>query len=298
VYSAVHSGKISMVLGMVITSAAFRLGSIFAWLTWSLGLLYELAGYSGRVFEYVDLPAEESEERREPRPTASTTTEIGGDISFVNYSMSYRPSTPRILENLSLTIKEGSKVGLIGRTGSGKSSIVQALFRMVYVQGGDILVGSTSLFALPVRQARGLFAVVTQDPYLFAGTVRSNLDRSGEYPDESLRHALQAVQLKLELDTVITEGGINLSQGERQLVCLARCILTSKPYIIMDEPTSGVDVITDSIIQSVLRTALADRTVITIAHRLETLARVDRIIELHQGAVVRDGTPDEIIPIG
>jgi ABC-type multidrug transport system fused ATPase/permease subunit len=210
--------------------------------------------------------------------------------------MSYRPHTPVILKELSVTIRNGSKVGLVGRTGAGKSSFVQSLFRMVHVHGGDIRFGEASLLQMPIDQARALVAVVPQDPYLFEGTIRSNIDRLSECSNEVLQEALRKVQLSVDLDKAVLEGGSNLSLGERQLLCLARVIISKRPIVVMDEPTSGVDTITDAIIQSVLRTALHDRTIITIAHRLETLARMDRIIELHDGAIIRDGKPADILP--
>jgi ABC-type multidrug transport system fused ATPase/permease subunit len=295
VYLGLYYEQLSTVLGVVIITASFRLGTIFSWLTWSMGQMFETAGHARRVFEYVDLPDEESEEGIKPSAATRGGHELSGDLSFVSYSMSYRRTTPIILHGLSVTIKKGSKVGLVGRTGAGKSSFVQALFRMVYVHGGDIQVGGCSLLTLPIAHARALFAVVPQDPYLFEGTVRSNLDRLGERSDAELQEALRKVQLPISLEATIVEGGINLSLGERQLLCLARVITSKRPIVIMDEPTSGIDTITDAIIQSVLRTALHDRTIITIAHRLETLERMDRIIELEEGVVVRDGTPGEIL---
>jgi ABC-type multidrug transport system fused ATPase/permease subunit len=294
----IHYGTLSAVVGVLIITASARLGTIFNWLTWSTGQLFETAGHARRVFEYVDLPAEETEECATPQTaTTASTAPADGDLSFVHYSMSYRAHTPLILKSLSMTIKNRSKVGLIGRTGAGKSSMVQSLFRMVHVHGGDIRVGSCSLLGMPINQARSLFAVVPQDPYLFEGTVRSNIDRLGEYSDTVLKNALSETQLALDLEMPLLEGGSNLSLGQRQLLCLARVIVTKRPFVIMDEPTSAVDTITDAIMQSVLRTALSDRTIITIAHRLETLARMDRIIELQHGVIVRDGPPAAIIPL-
>ena len=292
-----HYGTLSPVMGVVVVSASFRLGSVFSWLTWSFGLMFETAGHAQRVFDYVDLPNEESEEGLVPAMREDAPRLPEGDLRIEAYSMSYRPQTPVIFERLSLSIERSTKVGLIGRTGAGKSSIVQALFRMVYVRGGDIKVGKDSILAMPIEQARALFAVVPQDPYLFEGTVRSNVDRLGDFSDEQVEAALKAVQLPIELSTKLLEGGSNLSLGQRQLVCLARVVLSKRPFVIMDEPTSGVDAITDAIIQGVLREALGDRTIITIAHRLETLARMDRIIELEHGMIVRDGTPSEIMRV-
>lgn len=288
-----QSGAVSPVLGAVVVTAVFRLGGIFGWLTWSLGFLFETAGHARRVFDYVDLPAEESEEGIANARTQSISGT--GDLSIVDYSMSYRTTSPLILEDLSLTIKRGTKIGIVGRTGAGKSSLMQALFRMVHVRKGDIRIGSESIFSLSAVESRRLFAVVPQDPYLFEGTVRSNLDRYKSSDEAVLVSTLQLVSLPLDLDSPIQEGGTNLSLGQRQLLCLARVILSKAPFVIMDEPTSGVDTITDSIMQSVLLTVLADRTVLTIAHRLETLARVDRVIELKNGKIVADGPPSEIM---
>jgi len=292
----IQSGRISQVLGVVIISVAFRLGTVFHWLSWSIGMLFEIAGHARRVFEYVDLPHEESEEGQLPNSEKFYQTPMQGDLTFEGYSMSYRATTPAILRDLSVKIRQGSKVGLIGRTGAGKSSMVQALFRMVYVRGGDIRIGETSLLGIPVEQARALFAVVPQDPYLFEGTIRSNIDRLGEFSDGEVETALRTVRLSFPLGMQLREGGSNLSLGQRQLLCLARVILSKRPVVVMDEPTSGVDTITDAIVQNVLRTSLRDRTIITVAHRLETLARFDRIIELEDGAIIRDGTPAEIVP--
>lgn len=297
VYIGIHHQGLSPVLGAVVITAAFRLGTVFSWLTWSLGQLYETAGHARRVFEYVDLPSEDSEEGVKPAHPDIEGATLDGDLSVLSYSMSYRQHTPTILSNLSMTIQRGSKVGLVGRTGAGKSSLVQALFRMVYVRGGDIRVGSRSLLLMPLAEARALFAVVPQDPYLFHGTIRANLDRLGEHSDEALKAALARVGLAIDLYSLVTEGGANLSLGERQLLCLARVIVSKKPFVIMDEPTSGIDTITDAAIQQVLRTELHDRTIITIAHRLETLARQDRIIELEAGRVIRDGSPEQILPV-
>lgn len=299
VYLGVQYGEISAVVAVVIITASMRLAAIFAWLSWSFGLLFESAGQIRRVLEYVDLPPEEAEEgvaRASVPPPAGGVP--SGDLVFQEYTMRYRPHTPIILDGLSLTIARGSKVGLIGRTGAGKSSLVQALFRMVYVQQGEILVGGVSLLHMPIEEARALFAVVPQDPYLFEGSVRSNLDRAGEFSDRELEDALQAVQLPLPLSHPLLEGGSNLSLGQRQLLCLARVVLTKRQFVIMDEPTSGVDTITDAAMQQVLSSTLADRTIVTIAHRVETLARMDRVIELNEGRVVRDTTPAEVLAMG
>jgi ABC-type multidrug transport system fused ATPase/permease subunit len=239
-----------------------------------------------RVFEFVDLPSEEIEEGRgtgtRTRPPSKPQN---GDIRFANYTMSYRRDTPIILCNLNLTLPAGSKTALIGRTGSGKTSLLQALMRMVYVREGDIRIGNHSIFEMDVRELRQLFGVVPQSPYLFAGTILSNLDRVGTISTEVLEKSMKSVGLYFPLDHTVTEGGGNFSVGERQLICLARVIAAGRSIILMDEPTSGLDPETDARISEILRTALKDKTVLTIAHRQESLGNYDRIIEMQNGRV-------------
>jgi ABC-type multidrug transport system fused ATPase/permease subunit len=257
-----------------------------AWLDFATSLVSKSSPHVRRVFEFVDLPSEEIEEG----PGAGTRTgpiskPQNGDIRFANYTMSYRRDTPVILWNLNLTLPAGSKTALIGRTGSGKTSLMQALMRMVYVREGDIRIGNRSIFEMDVRELRKFFGVVPQSPYLFAGTIRSNLDRIGTISDEVLEKSMKSVGLRFSLNQAVTEGGSNFSVGERQLICLARVIAAGRSIVLMDEPTSGLDPETDARISEILRTALKDKTVLTIAHRRESLGNYDRIIEMHNGRV-------------
>lgn len=292
-----RAGMLSPVVAGVIVTAVFRLGGAFGWLTWSFGLLFESAGHARRIFEYVDLPNEVSQERSDAAKTLPTAVQSSPApfLEFRDYAMSYRPDSPIILAGLNLVIAEGERVGLVGRTGAGKSSLMQSLFRMVHVRAGTILYRGNSLLDMPIDEARAIFGVVPQDPYLFEGTVRANLDRFGDYSDEALRRVLEIVQLDLDLERRIEEGGRNFSVGERQLLCLARVILLDRSVVIMDEPTSSVDSVTDARIQKVLREELRSRTVITIAHRLETLASMDRIVELADGRISREGPPSTML---
>jgi ABC-type multidrug transport system fused ATPase/permease subunit len=210
--------------------------------------------------------------------------------------MAYRRGMPRVLDGLSLRVPAGARVGLIGRTGAGKSSVLQALLRMVYVEGGDVRIGARSIYDLDVAELRQRFGVVPQQPYLFAGALRANLDRFGHYDDAAVLRALDLVGLPLPLATPVTEGGANLSVGERQLVCLARVLLTGKRYILMDEPTSSIDVVSDARIQRLLAERLSGLTVLTVAHRLETLRDYDLVYELEAGALKRVGPPGDFLP--
>ncbi len=295
----IHNHTISVVFAAIIITAILNLTDIFHFLTWSVTHLGGSAANIRRVFEYVDLPDEIDEERTGPVSGQKLKPEIlSGDIRFIRYTMSYRKNSKQILQNVTLTIPEGKKIGIVGRTGAGKTSFFQSLFRMVHVHHGDIKIGNRSIFDIQIDSLRSLFGVVPQDPYLFSGTVRSNL--SGDKPeinDSIMEQALKMVKLDFSLDAKVTEGGKDYSVGERQLLCLARVMISEKPYILMDEPTSSVDMITDALIQTMLETHLKDRTVITIAHRLDSLWNYDLIIEFKDGMFYRKGKPEKMIPL-
>jgi len=295
-----EQGTLSPTFAAVVITAIFRLAGVFGWLSWSLGYLFETAGHARRIFEYIDLPNEQTEEHSSPKrfkasPNNITGKPLSGELSFKNYSMSYRADSPVILNSLNLVISQGLHVGIIGRTGAGKSSLVQALFRMVYVHGGDICIGGVSIFSIPIEQARLSFAVMPQDPYLFAGSIRENLDPLAQHSDTELKKALAECQLSVSLDQAVAEGGSNFSLGQRQLFGLTRVLLSTAPIVIMDEPTSSVDAITDALLQDMLRLKLKGRTVLTIAHRLGTLSSSDLVIELQAGTVKRFGPGHKIL---
>lgn len=291
-----HSGLISTALAAVIITAVFNLNSIFFGLAWDMSFLGETASHARRAFFMIDLPHESSQEMATLPLVEPRQAQLQGDIVFDNYAMSYRADLPRILDGFSVTIPEGVKVGVIGRTGAGKSSLMQSLFRMVYRQDGDIRIGGESIFELEVNCLRSHFGVVPQDPYLFAGTIRMNL--AGELThldDGKLQDALERVGLTLNLDAEVLEGGKDYSVGERQLLCIARLLLLDKSFILMDEPTSSLDRKSDDRIQQLMRTGLADKTVITIAHRLESLEHYNLIIEMAGGRLLRQGPPAQLI---
>lgn len=292
-----HSGTITTILAAIVITAVFNLNNVFFGLAWDMSFLGETASHARRAFFMIDLPNEVTQEARVQAVKKPGLTRLQGDITFENYSMSYRMDSQLVLDQLSLTIPAGLKVGIVGRTGAGKSSLMQALFRMVYHQGGDILIGGESIFAVDINCVRGHFCVVPQDPYLFAGTIGFNLTGGLQsVPDDQLRAALKTVDLDVDLDARVLEGGKDYSVGERQLLCIARLILLDKQYILMDEPTSSLDRKTDEKIQRLMRTVLAGKTVITIAHRLESLEHYDLILELADGRLLRQGTPRELIP--
>lgn len=292
-----HAGLITTTLAAVIITAIFNLNSLFFNLAWDMSFLGETASHARRVFFMIDLPDETTEESKAlpVRPIVSDAV-LTGDIVFDNYAMSYRPGLPKILDGLSLVIPEGKKVGIVGRTGAGKSSLMQALFRMVHHQAGDIRIGGQSLFDVDVNRVRSHFGVVPQDPYLFMGDIRFNLKGDLHVADEEMKAVLETVGLDVSLDARVLEGGKDYSVGERQLLCIARLILLDKKIILMDEPTSALDRKTDDMIQRLMRTVLAEKTVVTIAHRLESLERYDLILEMKDGRLLRQGPPQQMIP--
>ncbi len=295
-----HTGLITTTLAAVVITAVFNLNNIFFGLAWDMSFLGETASHARRAFFMIDLPDETTEEsnlQSVQEVSGAKNVRFSGDIRFENYAMSYRKDLPLILDKFSVTIPAGKKVGIVGRTGAGKSSVMQSLFRMVYHRGGDIRVGGRSIFSVDINCVRSHFGVVPQDPYLFAGTIRFNL--AGDLPginDEQLLDALRTVNLDVDLDAQVLEGGKDYSVGERQLLCIARLIMLDKQYILMDEPTSSLDRKTDEKMQRLMRTVLADKTVITIAHRLESLEHYDLILEMADGRLLRKGTPAELIP--
>jgi len=216
-----------------------------------------------------------------------------GTLQFKDVRLKYAEHLPEVLKGVNFKINSGARAGIIGRTGSGKSTLFQAVYRFVEYHSGEILIDDVPITNIPLERLRKILAVIPQDPSLFLGSLRSNLDRYAEKNDEQVWQALEKVGLKQfvqdlpgQLNYHITENGSNLSQGQRQLICLARALLVNVKIIFLDEATASVDLETDDLIQKVIRTSLEGITLVTIAHRLSTLKDYDQIIELQNGQVV------------
>jgi ABC-type multidrug transport system fused ATPase/permease subunit len=250
-----------------------------------------------RIDHYAKLEAERWEGAAPPPAWPSA-----GRIEFEGLSLRYRPDLPAVVRDFHCAILPGEKVGVVGRTGAGKSSLLLGLFRVVEPCGGRILIDGVDISTLGLESLRSALAIIPQEPVLFRGSVRKNLDPFGAYPDERLWDALRRARLAGHvealargLDADVHEGGSNFSVGQRQLLCLARAILKRSRVLLLDEATASVDVATDALIQKTIRAEFADATVITIAHRLNTVMDSDRIMVLEAGRVVEFDAPPALL---
>jgi ABC-type multidrug transport system fused ATPase/permease subunit len=312
-----------------------------------------------RVKEYLDVEQEAKAHIPDTKPPGNWPSR--GAVQFINYSTRYREDLDPVLKNVTFNILPSEKVGIVGRTGAGKSSLALALFRGLEAEEGSILVDDIDIGLIGLQDLRENITMVPQDPTLFTGTIRSNLDPFGLFTDEEIFTALRRVQLVgpasissssssgastppetsvtvtcptppetepsssdeapslttpetptsplirvatntrsenknpfRNLNSPVAESGTNLSQGQRQLLCLARALLKSPRVLLMDEATASIDYATDAKIQDTLR-ELKDSTIITIAHRLQTIIDYDKVLVLERGSVVEFGSPDELI---
>uniref|UniRef100_A0A8C1PCR4 Uncharacterized protein n=1 Tax=Cyprinus carpio TaxID=7962 RepID=A0A8C1PCR4_CYPCA len=225
-----------------------------------------------------------------------------GNIHFENYKVRYRPELELILHGITCDIQSTEKIGIVGRTGAGKSSLTNCLFRIIEASEGQILVDGIDISTLGLHDLRSRLTIIPQDPVLFSGTLRMNLDPFEKFSDEEIWSVLELAHLKdyvrglpTGLQHEVSEGGENLSVGQRQLLCLARALLRKSRILILDEATAAVDLETDDLIQNTIRTEFSHCTVLTIAHRLNTILDSSRVMVLDSGKIVEFDSPSVLL---
>uniref|UniRef100_A0A8B9NCF5 Canalicular multispecific organic anion transporter 1 n=1 Tax=Accipiter nisus TaxID=211598 RepID=A0A8B9NCF5_9AVES len=252
-----------------------------------------------RVHEYTKVKNEAPwvTEKRPPHGWPSK-----GEIQFVDYKVRYRPELELVLQGITCNIGSTEKVGVVGRTGAGKSSLTNCLFRVLEAAGGTIIIDEVDIATIGLHDLRQNLTIIPQDPVLFSGTLRMNLDPFDQYTDEEVWKALELAHLKTYVQDLpegllhlVSEAGENLSVGQRQLVCLARALLRKAKILILDEATAAVDLETDHLIQTTIRSEFADCTVLTIAHRLHTIMDSNRVMVLQAGRIVEYDSPEELL---
>ncbi|KAB8304596.1 hypothetical protein EYC80_003974 [Monilinia laxa] len=227
-----------------------------------------------------------------------------GEIIFNNVQMRYRENLPLVLSGLSMHVRGGERIGVVGRTGAGKSSIMSTLFRLVEISGGSITVDGVDISKVGLHDLRSRLAIIPQDPTLFKGTIRSNLDPFGEHSDLELWSALRQSDLvasnsnledevtgRIHLDSIVEDEGLNYSLGQRQLMALARALVRGSQIIVCDEATSSVDMETDEKIQRTIQQGFKGKTLLCIAHRLKTIIGYDRICVMDKGMIAELDEP-------
>ena len=263
-------------------------------------MLSTMAG-GERIFALLDTPVDVQD-----APAAGELAPIEGHVEFREVCFHYEEDDMPVLEEISLTVEPGQTIALVGKTGAGKSTLIKLLSRFHDPVAGQVLVDGTDLRTVTQHSLRSQMGIVLQDPFLFSGTVKENIQfGSLEATDAQIRAAAQAVgahdfivNLRDGYKTPVEEGGVVLSVGQRQLISFARALLANPRILILDEATSSVDTQTENIIQEALDRLLQDRTAFVIAHRLSTIINADRIIVLEEGRMVESGTHEELLAHG
>ncbi|KAK7380440.1 hypothetical protein VNO78_32951 [Psophocarpus tetragonolobus] len=253
-----------------------------------------------RLNQYMHVPSEAEEIIEGNRPPSNWP--VSGKVELYNLQIRYRPEGPLILHGITCTFKAGHKIGIVGRTGSGKSTLISSLFRLVEPTCGNIIVDGIDICSIGLHDLRSRFGVIPQDPTLFNGTVRYNLDPLSQYSDHAIWEVLGKCQLKeavqekeLGLNSSVVEDGANWSMGQRQLFCLGRALLRRSKILVLDEASASIDNATDLILQKTIRIELADCTVITVAHRIPTVMDCTMVLSISDGKLVEYDEPTSLM---
>ncbi|CAL5017928.1 unnamed protein product [Urochloa decumbens] len=253
-----------------------------------------------RVNQFMEIQSEAAEVVQEHQPSQDWPQV--GRVEFRDLKIRYRQDAPFVLHGITCTFEGGDKIGIVGRTGSGKTTLTNALFRLVEPAEGKILVDSIDITTIGLYDLRSRLGVIPQDPVLFQGTIRYNLDPIGKFSDEEVWEVIQKCQLldsvqeKVQgLDSLVFEDGSNWSMGQRQLICLGRILLRKCRILVLDEATASIDNATDAILQKIIRTEFKDCTIITVAHRIPTVMDCSTVLAMSDGKVVEYGKPMKLM---
>ncbi|KAK9073075.1 hypothetical protein SSX86_007397 [Deinandra increscens subsp. villosa] len=253
-----------------------------------------------RVLQYSKLTSEAPLVIEDSQP--SNEWPENGTISFTNLQIRYAEHLPSVLKNITCTFPGKKKVGVVGRTGSGKSTLIQAIFRVIEPTQGFITIDGVDICKIGLHDLRSRLSIIPQDPAMFEGTVRGNLDPLNQYPDAEIWEALEKCQLRDivrgkdgKLESSVVEGGENWSVGQRQLFCLGRVLLKKSSILVLDEATASIDSATDGILQKIITQEFKERTIVTIAHRIHTVIDSDLVLVLSDGKIAEYDTPARLL---
>ncbi|KAJ8898619.1 hypothetical protein K2173_004232 [Erythroxylum novogranatense] len=253
-----------------------------------------------RIKQFTNIRSEAAWEIKDRLPPSDWPTH--GNVDLKDLQVRYRPNTPLILKGVTLSIHGGEKIGVVGRTGSGKSTLIQVFFRLVEPTTGKIIIDGIDICMLGLHDLRSRFGIIPQEPVLFEGTVRSNIDPIGQYTDDEIWKSLDRCQLRdnvaakpEKLDALVVDNGDNWSVGQRQLLCLGRVMLKRSRLLFMDEATASVDSQTDAMIQKIIREDFAACTIISIAHRIPTVMDCDRVLVIDAGQAKEFDKPSRLL---
>ncbi|KAJ7298462.1 hypothetical protein O6H91_Y577300 [Diphasiastrum complanatum] len=249
-----------------------------------------------RILQYSVIASEQPAATKDKHPNGMWPSQ--GSVAFQGLELRYRPNTPLVLKGVTFTIKGGEKLGIVGRTGSGKSSIIQALFRLVEPAGGKIFIDAVDIATISLNDLRSRLSIIPQEPTLFEGSIRANMDPLKKHTDQEIWEALEKCQLishvrekEDKLDSQVAENGENWSMGQRQLFCLGRALLKHSRILVLDEATASVDTQTDVILQRIIKEEFSTCTLISIAHRIPSVMDSDKVLALESGKVKEFGPP-------
>ncbi|WWC88113.1 uncharacterized protein L201_003017 [Kwoniella dendrophila CBS 6074] len=296
-YNSVDAGLVGLLMSYTISVTG-----TLNWLVRSASEVEQNIVSVERVLGYANLPSEAPDFIEDKKPSVNWPEQ--GSIEFDNFSMRYRPELDLCLRDVSVKINGGERVGVVGRTGAGKSSMTLALFRILEAAGGKILIDGIDISTIGLHDLRSVVSIIPQDPQLFEGSLRNNIDPTNVSSDADIWQALSQAHLKDHvtdnmggtLDAEIAEGGSNLSAGQRQLVCFARALLRKTKILVLDEATSSIDLETDEAVQDILRGPdFKGVTTITIAHRINTILDSDKVLVMSEGKVAEYESPEVLI---